>query len=409
VQEYFDSSVNTPQQAWHAVGLNTFGVVPDLNLLNRRLLSWNRAAIPLLQRLIPPQLRAPQSASKELIVSHHPLSIISESYRTIRTAILFSQAEKPPQVLLLTSPSQGEGKTITTLNLAIALAEEGYRILVIDADLRKGSCHRRLGIKNHRGLSNILSGNLSLEEGVQATSISGLSLLSRGIVAPNPSALLGSARMRQILSDLRPSFDFILIDSPPAVAVTDASVISVICDGVLLVLHAQKTTTAYARQALERLDAVRAPVLGVVLNSIDLRNPDYAYYHQYYGSAYGSGHNPENGTGRIIEADGQEEPPADEPWVQNQRGNNAVDHAPGPFAPDKFFVDVRKALVEAIGPMAHIVLNEHIESMGASSDHFPQDKLDSLINSVSQEISNASVRERFCLYMSDKIRTSTDA
>ena len=159
----------------------------------------------------------------------------------------------------------------------------------------------RLGIKNHRGLSNILTGNLSLEQGIRATSVNGLSLLSRGIVAPNPSALLGSAQMRQILNDLRESFNFILIDSPPAIAVTDAAIISVISDGVILVLHAQKTTMTYARQALDRLDAIRAPVLGVVLNGIDLANPDYAYYHHYYGSDYGSGCEPENGAGKIVE------------------------------------------------------------------------------------------------------------
>ena len=400
VLEYLDSRLDTPQHVWRAVGLNTFGVVPSLNSLDNGLFSRNQPASPLgqrLQRLIPARFQRAHSGSKDLILSHHPFSVMTESYRTILTALLFSQAEKPPQVVLLTSPSPGEGKTVTTLNLAIALAQEGYRILVIDADLRKGCCHERLGIKNHYGLSNILSGNLSLEDGIRATPLSGLSLLCRGILAPNPSNLLGSARMRQILNDLRPSFDFILIDSPPAMPVTDAAVISVICDGVLLVLHGQRTTMASARQAMERLDTVRAPVLGVILNGIDVRSPDYAYYQRYYGSDYGSAGKPENGgAARIVEAAAYEALPADEPRLE-ELGPGTV--------PKEFFDRMTYRLNEGVGPIASLIIREHIVTLGESRETFPKQRLQELLKGVCNEILNETLKNDFMKAMTEEIRS----
>jgi succinoglycan biosynthesis transport protein ExoP len=318
--EYLDSSINTPQLVWSAVGLSTFGVVPALNSLNRSLVGWNGSARPWLKGLTRPRLQAPNtSGSSELALIENPLSVIAESYRTIRTAFLFSQAEKPPQIVLLTSPSPGEGKTMTMLNLAIALAQDGHRVLIIDADLRKGCCHARLKMKNHKGLSNVLTGNLTLEQSIQATRIDGLFLISAGIRSPNPSDLLGSNKMREILSNLRESFKFVLIDSPPAIAVSDAAILSVVSDGVILVFHGQKTTMASARQVVERLDAIRAPILGVVLNGVDLANPEYAYYRHYYGSDYGLGDEPKNGAGRIVEVAGHEELPKDESQLEELR------------------------------------------------------------------------------------------
>jgi succinoglycan biosynthesis transport protein ExoP len=300
--DYLDTKMSTPEHVERAVSLNTLGVVPDLNGLDRVQIEWNRPdhyllkALKGLSPLLPVARNSPPN--ELLLTKHHPQSIFPESYRSIRTSILFSRAERPPQVILLTSAAPGEGKTSTSLNLAIALAQDGHSVLVIDADLRKGRCHNVLGMTNHKGLSNILTGNLVLEEGIQPTPIKGLSLLSCGVCPPSPADLLGSNKMREILTRLRASFEFILIDSPPAIALSDAAVLSVMADGVVLVFHGRKTTTASARQLIERLDAVRAPVLGVVLNSVDLQNPNYSYY-DHYKTYYSSGDHENLGKDKI--------------------------------------------------------------------------------------------------------------
>jgi succinoglycan biosynthesis transport protein ExoP len=399
VRECLDYSLDTPQEVWRAVALSTFGVIPDLNSLNRRFLNYDKG---LSGKFLPKSLALPRqqnsNASKELIVSHHPLSMLAESYRSIRTALLFSQAEKPPKVILLTSPSPAEGKTVTTLNLAIALAQDGHNVLVIDADLRRGTCHTRLGITNHRGLSNVLTGNLALEEAVQATSISGLSLLSRGIRPPNPTDLLGSQKMRQMLSKLRESFNFILLDSPPAIAVSDAAILSVQCDGVFLVFHGKKTNTASARQAMERLDAVRAPFLGAILNGINPDNPEYAYYRCYYGSDYGvvsDVREPKNGVASLVAAPAKEELEDDQ--------NRLERLGPGTVSQD-FFDRMISKLSEAAGPMAPLIIRDHIARLGESKATFPKNRLKELFERVSQEILDERLRKDFYRSMQGDLR-----
>jgi polysaccharide biosynthesis transport protein len=397
VKESLDSSLDTPQEVWRAVALSTFGVIPDLRSLNHRFLSYDKGSLGkfLPKSLVPPR-RQSSTTSKELIVSHHPLSILADSYRRIRTALLFSQPEKPPKVILLTSPSPAEGKTVTTLNLAIALAQDGHNVLVIDADLRKGCCHARLGITNHSGLSNVLTGNLALDDAVRPTSVSGLSLLSRGICPPNPTDLLGSHKMKQIVSRLRESFNFILIDSPPAIAVSDAAVLSVMCDGVLLVFHGRKTTTASARQAMERLDAIRAPFLGVILNGIDLGNPEYAYYRCYYGSDYAAAGEPENGGGRLGTAPTQKALADDQLQLE--------DLGPG-TVPQDFFDRMISKLSEAAGPMAPLIIRDHIALLGESRAAFPRNRLKELFERVSQEIPNEKIRTNFYRSMQGDLRS----
>ena len=388
--EYLDSTLKTPQHVWQATTLTTLGVVPDLKTLQPRRFG------ELIERsndrpLMLPPPGSPKSTPGELIVSHHPLSILSESYRTIRTALLFFQAENPPRTVLLTSPSPGEGKTLTTLNLAIALAQDGNRVLVIDADLRKGCCHSRLGLQNRFGLSDVLTHNPSLDGIIQKTSVDGLSVISRGSPHTNPSDLLGSNRMRAILTQLRQTYDFILLDTPPVIAVSDAAVLSSICDGILLVLHGQKTTTPSAHLALERLQAVRAPVLGVILNGVDLGNPDYEYYRHYYGSDYGAySDHKHNGNGTSTQRH--------DDLTLSEIAPFSTNAAPGTVS--RSFVDqLISRFTEMVGPMAPVIVQSQITSMGESVDAFPRSRLGELLEIISQDIVDQELRMSFARSM----------
>jgi polysaccharide biosynthesis transport protein len=285
LREHLDSTMRTPEDVWRAVAVPTLGVVPHLKSLAR--LEYRFSRLPKgspLRRLTHRWPPGEPAGSSALMVSYHPLSLLAESYRVIRTALLLGQAERPPQVILLTSAQPGEGKTTITLNLAITLAQSGRTVIVVDADLRRGNCHLPLGMQNRYGLTQILADSLPLEEGVQPTAVAGFSLLSRGSIPPNPTDLLGSSKMKGVLTTLRERFDYVLIDTPPALAISDAAVLSVLCDGVLLVLRNQSTTTDSAQRVIERLQAVGARILGAVLNGINVRDPDYADYRHYYSS-----------------------------------------------------------------------------------------------------------------------------
>jgi capsular exopolysaccharide synthesis family protein len=281
--EYMDASVNTPQQVWAAVSLATLGVVPHLKSLRQRYHPMLSDRAPSNRQQLASS--ADDRVGKEIVVARDQFSMIAESYRSIRTALLLSQAERPPKVILITSPCPNEGKTVTTLNLGIALAQSGKKVLVIDADLRKGRCHQLLKLRNQDGLANVLTGHLDVKRGIQETSVKDFYLLPRGALPPNPADLLMSQKMRDMLEELRDAFDFIVIDSPPVIAVSDPAVLSATCDGVVLVFNGQKTTTPSARRALERLDKIGARILGVILNGIDIRDPDYVDYRSYYPSS----------------------------------------------------------------------------------------------------------------------------
>src|SRR5262249_22358589 len=152
-----------------------------------------------------------RAVPQQLTLAYHPLSVFSESYRIIHTMLLHTHIDHAPQVILLTSANPGEGKTVTTVNLATTLAQSNHTVVVLDADLRKGSCHALLGQPNQRGLTQVLTGHLTLEEALQDTPVAGLSFVPRGAVVPNPVALLGSPQMKEVVETLRGRFEFVLI------------------------------------------------------------------------------------------------------------------------------------------------------------------------------------------------------
>ncbi|MDY6838783.1 MAG: polysaccharide biosynthesis tyrosine autokinase [Thermodesulfobacteriota bacterium] len=219
----------------------------------------------------------------ELVTVLAPKSTASESYRGIRTSILFSSAESSPQVILVSSVGPAEGKTITTANLAITMAQYGSKVIVLDCDMRKPRMDQILGVPRNEGMSNLLVGS---NANILRTGVPNLDVIPAGPIPPNPSEILGSARMAHLLGTLRKRYTRVLIDSPPSTAVTDAVALSKSVDGIILVIRAGTTTREMAKNGVAQFDAVGAPMLGVVLNGVGVGRDSY-YYYQYSYDYYG--------------------------------------------------------------------------------------------------------------------------
>jgi succinoglycan biosynthesis transport protein ExoP len=279
VFEYLDNTLKTPEEVERYLRLPNLGVIPDL--FSRDVRSYAPRKLP----RSPAQLPGSLAPEKEVapVLCHHPFSVVAEAYRVFRTTILLSQAGGSPRTLLFTSGIQGEGKTVAVVNTAIAFAQMGGRVLVIDADLRHPDCHRVLRMERGLGLTEVLTGQRELTEMIRPTPITGLFLLSAGSFPPNPAELVGSPKMQETVTLLQQQCDYILIDSPPLMQVSDAVLLSTIVDGVVLVVNSQETPKPVVKRACSRLSYARAKILGVLLNRVDLRSRDYAYlYPSYY-------------------------------------------------------------------------------------------------------------------------------
>lgn len=203
-----------------------------------------------------------------LIVSQNPKSPISEVYRLLRTKIPFFSKDQELKTVMITSSQPGEGKTTTISNLAVTYAQEGKRVLLIDANMRKPSLHRVFSQINHQGLSTLLTGHSSIQEAVQETSIDNLWLLPSGPVPAHPSELIDSSGMRELLLQLKEQYDVILVDTPSVLSVSDSVIVSALCDGVIMVAAAGKVKKDHLKKAKEQLDHVNARMLGIVLNRV---------------------------------------------------------------------------------------------------------------------------------------------
>lgn len=224
-------------------------------------------------------------ANKRPIITHqNPKSPISEAYRALRTNIQFSSIDEELRIMMVTSAGPGEGKSTTLINLAVAYAQADKKVLVIDADLRKPTMHHTLMVTNRLGLTNLLTNQISIDKVVLETFVPNLYAITSGPIPPNPSEILASKRMVSLLDELKEQFDIILIDTPPAIAVTDAQIIATRADGVILVVDSDKVKRDIALKAKQNLENVRARILGVVLNNVDRKNKD-SYYYYYYGES----------------------------------------------------------------------------------------------------------------------------
>lgn len=221
-------------------------------------------------------------AEHKLIVHEQAKSPISEAYRTLRINLQFSKINEELKLVMFTSSGPGEGKSMTAANAAVAMAQAGKNVLIIDCDLRKPVQHRIFG-KNRQGLTNLMVESLSLDQVIQPTEVPGLSLMTSGPIPPNPSELLASAKMDKLLETVKERFDMVILDAPPVLAVTDASVLASKVDGIVLVVAAGTVRPEIASKAKDLLEKANGHILGVVLNRVEIEKKD-AYYYYYYGS-----------------------------------------------------------------------------------------------------------------------------
>jgi capsular exopolysaccharide synthesis family protein len=222
--------------------------------------------------------------SRNFVPNDRRLLMISEVYHKLRMSILLARADEPARTLLFTSSTAGEGKTITTTNTAIMFARMGNRVLVLDADLRQPSCLRALRVQSTWGLSDYLVGLTGLDKVIATTPIPNLSVMGAGSMPPSPTELIGSKKMADMLALLKQQYDFIFIDSPPVMPVSDAVVLSTMVDGLVFVVRGQNTPKAIVKDALAQLSHKRSKILGMALNRVDMKSPEYQHYYRYYDS-----------------------------------------------------------------------------------------------------------------------------
>jgi len=283
--EGLDNTVRTTEQAQMISGLPPLGMIP---MGSRTALEGQNP-----KRLVI----ATSKEAVELVTQVRPQSQMAESYRALRTSLLLSNLGAPPKVILVTSALPQEGKTTTSINCAVVLAQRGIRVLLIDADLRRPSIHKTLGMGPRSGLSNVLTGSATLQQTITRSPIlPNLSVLPAGTPPPNPAELLASSNMRDVLEELRGQYDHIVVDTPPTLSVTDAVVLSPRADAIVLVIRSGQTTKQALRRSRDILMQVNAKVSGVLLNAVDLRSPDYHYYYEYQGkyAGYYRDHDPDD-------------------------------------------------------------------------------------------------------------------
>ncbi|KGR76403.1 CpsD/CapB family tyrosine-protein kinase [Ureibacillus manganicus] len=220
--------------------------------------------------------------ARKLIVQAAPKSYISEQYRSIRTNIKFSMPDQDLKTLLVTSSGPSEGKSTTSANIAGVFSQEGKRVLLIDADMRKPTAHYTFKLRNSHGLSNLLTKQCEIHEAIQQTNVEGLWVLPSGVIPPNPAELLASNQMEFVLEQLKQDFDLIILDAPPILSVTDAQIISHKSDATILVVNSGATGKEEVAKAKDILDKSKANVIGVVMNNFALQKDHY--YYQYYGN-----------------------------------------------------------------------------------------------------------------------------
>ena len=257
-----DGRMHSVEEIQQIIGLPILGVVPSM--------AGRRTAV-----------------ARAMTVHLDPRSVVAEAYRTVRTAVYFGTTGVQAKTILITSPEPGDGKTTSASNLAIAIAQTGRSVLLLDADFRKPTQHKNLDVKDGVGLSSVLSGRESLDRAIQRTGVEGLDILPCGPIPANPSEILNSREFGELIDSLAARYDHILFDSPPVNAVTDARILGAVCDATILVLRADKSTRKSGEHVRNALLSVSAKLLGAIVNHAPNRKAYDVYGGSYYGQVGG--------------------------------------------------------------------------------------------------------------------------
>jgi polysaccharide biosynthesis transport protein len=447
--EQLDNTLKSPEEAERYLRLANLGLIPEFAAVNSngkhngfvsKLLKSAHAELPV----------STQKNSKDphgsILLDHDPLSVVTEAYRSFRSALLLSQAGGPPHSMLVTSAGRGDGKTTTLVNTAIVFSQLGIRVVIVDADLRRPCCHMLLRMENRAGLSDLLAGQLELDEAIRPTTAENLFLISAGALPPNPAELLGSVKMHELLERLRQRFEFVFIDSTPILAVTDSVFLSTMVDGTLLVVNSA-TPKPLVKKARARLALSHSKVLGMLLNRVDIHNNEYGGYYQQYYTYYredrsvlanGVSHNDENGNGgpahepATAGGNGHARPERNgrrnrkSAGLTNGAAQGAGSREQGAWSGEQGAGEIERthiaqnkldivhlpillqkmqtSLLHAMGPMAPFLIRENVRALGESVESFPAARLAELVTRLSKEIPTDSARARFQEEMVQEMR-----
>jgi len=283
--ELLDDTLKTPEDL-EKLGLVPLGVIPVVHTeeiirrLKRQGKSFTEADLA--------------KVEAKMITRFSPKSPVSEAYRSFRTNIQFSDIDNPKRVILMTSSATKEGKSTTCVNLAITLAQMGSKVLLIDSDLRRPNLHNFFQMDKTYGLTNVLIGSLAFDDVIKHTEVENLDVITAGDVPPNPSEMVASTKMKEFLKLARDRYDYVLLDSPPVIAVTDAAILTTRVDATILVVSSGMTGKSEIRRAINLIKNVQSSILGVVLNGLDIKKiyGSYYYYFHYYQYYYYYGSEP---------------------------------------------------------------------------------------------------------------------
>ena len=272
--EYIDDSVKTTETIEEELKLPVYGVIPEIRSQSKNRKEKRRETVGDNEISI---------VEEKLITHFEPRSPFAEAYRSLRTNIQFAETQEKTKTLLITSSLKGEGKTTTAANLSITTAQLGSKTLLIDGDLRNPMVHSIFGKQREPGLSNFIGGFTNINSIIVQSGIENLDIIASGPIPPNPSELLSSKRLGELIDNIKANYDFIIFDSPPIIAVTDAAVLSSKVHGVFLIIEAGKTSKAICLRAKTLLEKVNANILGAILNNVKFKSRyGYEYYYQYY-------------------------------------------------------------------------------------------------------------------------------